>query len=218
MGNRTLVLGKDGNGDDVARNTTGATEVSLLAHIHVRHVLILAEKRQMEDDLEGLSVGGEDNEIGDTSVEGLGGLVGTLLEELEVLGLVHDIEDSLLHGVVGKRVGTGHVLLVITTSGSGLLLLNELGGRHVSVGIRFRLDLLLLLFLFLFLILLIFLVDLVLLGLLVFLKRFLQKGNIVTIKLLSFCDMFFLRRVKAIVLLLTVAGLDYFLATILNQK
>ena len=34
----------------------------------------------MEDDLEGLSVGSEDDEVGHTAVEGLGGLVGTLLQ------------------------------------------------------------------------------------------------------------------------------------------
>ena len=34
----------------------------------------------MEDDLEGLGVGGEDDEVGQATVEGLGGLVGALLQ------------------------------------------------------------------------------------------------------------------------------------------
>ena len=34
----------------------------------------------MEDDLKWLSVGCKDNQIGETSVEGLGGLIGTLLQ------------------------------------------------------------------------------------------------------------------------------------------
>ncbi len=34
----------------------------------------------MEDNFEGLSVGSEDHEVGHTTVEGLSGLVGTLLQ------------------------------------------------------------------------------------------------------------------------------------------
>jgi hypothetical protein len=42
--------------------------------------LVFAEEGEMEDDLEGLSIGGEEDEVGNTSVEGLGCLVGTLLQ------------------------------------------------------------------------------------------------------------------------------------------
>lgn len=34
----------------------------------------------MEDDLEGLGVGSEHDQVGETTVEGLGGLVGTFLQ------------------------------------------------------------------------------------------------------------------------------------------
>jgi len=34
----------------------------------------------MEDDLKGLGVSGEDDEVGEASVKGLGGLVGSLLQ------------------------------------------------------------------------------------------------------------------------------------------
>ena len=38
----------------------------------------------MKKNLQGLGVGGHDDKIGDTTVQGLGGLVGTLLELLIV--------------------------------------------------------------------------------------------------------------------------------------
>lgn len=44
---------------------------------YVGGVLVLAEKRQVEEDGQRGGVGGEDDDLRDTSVEGLGGLVGT---------------------------------------------------------------------------------------------------------------------------------------------
>ena len=42
----------------------------------------------MEDDLEGLGVAGEDDEVGHTTVEGLGSLVGSLLQLYHLTRLV----------------------------------------------------------------------------------------------------------------------------------
>ena len=42
--------------------------------------LVFTKEWEMEDDLKWLSVGGKDNQIGETSVKGLGGLIGTLLQ------------------------------------------------------------------------------------------------------------------------------------------
>jgi hypothetical protein len=44
----------------------------------VGDVFVLAEKRDVEEDLQGLGISSENNELGLTSVEGLGGLVGAL--------------------------------------------------------------------------------------------------------------------------------------------
>ena len=55
----------------------------------------------MEEDGQRGGVGGEDDNFRDTSVEGLGGLVGTLLELAVVAGLLHKVEDLLGEGLVG---------------------------------------------------------------------------------------------------------------------
>lgn len=70
---------------------------------HVRSVLVLAEKRQVEKDGQRGGVGGQDDDLRDTSVEGLGGLVGTLLQLAVVAGLLDEVEDLLGEGLVGDR-------------------------------------------------------------------------------------------------------------------
>ncbi len=45
----------------------------LRANEDIGDVLVLAEQRQVEQDLKGLSVGSEHDELGDTTVESLGG-------------------------------------------------------------------------------------------------------------------------------------------------
>lgn len=61
----------DGGGDDGPRHATGAAQRLLGAHEHVRHVLVLAEERQVEDDLQRLRVRRHHDELGDASVQGL---------------------------------------------------------------------------------------------------------------------------------------------------
>lgn len=48
--------------------------------------LVLAEKGQMEDDLEGFGVSGEHDEVSHTSVEGLRGLVSSFLQLYHLTG------------------------------------------------------------------------------------------------------------------------------------
>jgi len=54
--------------------------------------------------LERLGVGGHDNELGDASVERLGGFVGTFSELLVVSRLLHQIQDRLGQVRIGQRV------------------------------------------------------------------------------------------------------------------
>lgn len=75
---RSLV-GGDGSGDDGARDTAGTTKSHLGGDVDVWDVLVLAEEGQVHEDGEGSSVSGQEDDLGDTTVEGLGGLVGTLL-------------------------------------------------------------------------------------------------------------------------------------------
>ena len=60
---------QDDGGDDVSGDTAGAAEVGLLANVHVGDVLVFAEEWQVEDDLEGLGIGGQDNQVSNTTVE-----------------------------------------------------------------------------------------------------------------------------------------------------
>ena len=91
---------EDGHSDDVSRNTAGSAEVGLLSDINIWDVLIFAEEWQVEDDLKWLGVSSEDNEVSASSVQGFGSLVGSLLQKLEVLGLIQEIKNLLLHVVV----------------------------------------------------------------------------------------------------------------------
>lgn len=65
-------VGGDGSRNDGARDTAGATKSSLAGNIDVRDVLVLSQKRQMEEDGERRGVGGEHNDLRGTAVEGLG--------------------------------------------------------------------------------------------------------------------------------------------------
>ena len=93
-------MGEDGYSDDVSRHTAGSAKVGLLTNVNIWHVLVFAEKWQMEDDLEWLGISSKDDKIGNTSVECFGCFVSTLLEELEILRLIEEIQNLLLHLVV----------------------------------------------------------------------------------------------------------------------
>jgi hypothetical protein len=103
---RALVRG-DGGSNDGTRNTAGTTESSLGGDKDIGDVLVLAEERQVEQNLNGLGVGSHDNELGNTTVEGLGGLVGSLLELLVVRGLLNQIHDRVGKSGIGKGPGFG---------------------------------------------------------------------------------------------------------------
>ena len=60
----------------------------------------------MEDDFERLSVSSEHDETSHTSVEGFGGLVGSLFQEFESLGLIEEIKESFLHVVISFWVSS----------------------------------------------------------------------------------------------------------------
>lgn len=95
------LVGGDGGGDDGAGDTAGASESGLGWNVDVWDVLILAEEWEVEEDGQWSGVGGEDDDLGDSAVKGLGSLVGTLLQLAVVGGLLDDIEDLLGEGRVG---------------------------------------------------------------------------------------------------------------------
>jgi hypothetical protein len=79
-------------------------------NLHVGNVLVLAEQGNVQQNGQRSSVGSEDDNLSNTTVEGLGGLVGTLLQLTVVGGLLDQIEDVLGQGGVGDGPGGGVVL------------------------------------------------------------------------------------------------------------
>ncbi len=66
----------DSTGNDWPRNIAGTAKGLLRADEDVGDVLVFAEEGKVEKNLEGLSVGGQNHELGDTTVQGLGGWEG----------------------------------------------------------------------------------------------------------------------------------------------
>lgn len=66
------LVGSDTGGDDGAADTTGAAEEGLAGDIDVRHALIFAEERNVQQDGQRLAVGGEDGNLAGSTVQSLG--------------------------------------------------------------------------------------------------------------------------------------------------
>jgi hypothetical protein len=107
------LVGGDGAGDDGAGDTAGAAESHLGGNVDVGNVLVLAEEGQVEEDGQGAGVGGQDDDLGDTAVEGLGGLVGALLQLAVVGGLLDEVEDLLGESLVGLGPCSAVVMLAV---------------------------------------------------------------------------------------------------------
>ena len=60
------LVGQDGAGNDAAGHSARAAQSGARRNEHVRHVLVLAQQRQMQKDGKRLSVGGKDDQLGDT--------------------------------------------------------------------------------------------------------------------------------------------------------
>jgi len=101
------LVGGDRAGNDGAGDTAGTAESGLGGDENVGDVLVLAKKRQVQENLNGLGVGGHDDELGDTTVESLGGLVSSLLELLVVGSLLDQIHDGVGKSSIGKGPGFG---------------------------------------------------------------------------------------------------------------
>jgi hypothetical protein len=66
------LVGGDGSSDDGAGDTTCATKGSLAGDIDVGDVLVFGEQRQMQQDCQRRSIGGQDDDFRSTTVESLG--------------------------------------------------------------------------------------------------------------------------------------------------
>ena len=74
---RSFVLG-DGSGNHWTGDPTSAAKSLLGPDKYIGHVRILAEERDVEQNLQRLSIGGQNNEFGLTSVQSLRSLVRAL--------------------------------------------------------------------------------------------------------------------------------------------
>ena len=76
----------------------------------VRDVLVLAQERQVKENLDRLGVGRHDDEFRNAPVQGLGGLVGTLLRLLVIRRLLDEVQEGDGQVRVREREGFfGHV-------------------------------------------------------------------------------------------------------------
>jgi len=93
----------DRGGDDRARDATRTTERLLRGNEHVRHVLVLAQQRQMQQDLERVGVSSHDDELRLATVEGLGGCMWCHQESSMSLALSVARNISLSFSLSGER-------------------------------------------------------------------------------------------------------------------
>lgn len=100
------VVAGDASGDDSTADTTRTAEVHLAANVNIGDILVLAEKRKVEENGEGLSVSSEDDKLRDTTVQGLGGFVSSLLQLAGMLRRLNEIEKLLLELLIGKGPGS----------------------------------------------------------------------------------------------------------------
>ena len=68
----TGLVGSNAGRDHGTADTAGPSQRHLARHIDVRHVLVLGEEREMQEDGERRRVGREDHELRDTAVKRLG--------------------------------------------------------------------------------------------------------------------------------------------------
>ena len=93
--------------DDRSAHTTSSTQRLLGPDEHVGDVLVLTEERDVEQDLQRLRVSRHHHKLRLSSVQSLGGLIGSLPQLLVVGSLLDKIQYLGGQRLVGKRVGLG---------------------------------------------------------------------------------------------------------------
>ena len=94
---RRSLITRDRSRNNATADTASTTKRTLGAHEDVWHVLVFGEERDVQQDGERARVGGEDDDLGNTSVQRLGALVGALLELAVVAGLRKVSIETLYH-------------------------------------------------------------------------------------------------------------------------
>jgi len=99
-----LLIDRHGTGDHRARHATRSTQRRFRSDKDVRDVLVLAEQREMQDDLERFCIRRHHDELGDASIQRLRRLVGTFLQLLVIAALLDQLKDVLGELRVGQRI------------------------------------------------------------------------------------------------------------------
>lgn len=71
------LVGGDTSSNNRSRDTTRATQRRLARQKHIGDVLVFAQERKVENNLDRLHIGSHYDEFADTSVERFGGFIGT---------------------------------------------------------------------------------------------------------------------------------------------
>lgn len=104
LGGHGAVLSlKNRQGHDVSRNLRCPAQSRFRWHENVRNVFILAKQWKVQQNLDGICISSEDNQVCDTAVQCLGSLIRAFLYHLRVAGLLHKIEDRLAEAVLCQR-------------------------------------------------------------------------------------------------------------------
>lgn len=98
-----VLVGGHAGCNDWPRDAASSAKSCLGGHEDVWDVLILAEQRQMEHNLDGLNVSGHNDEFANTSVECLCRLVGSLLELLVMRCLLDKVQDLICECGICQR-------------------------------------------------------------------------------------------------------------------
>jgi len=68
----TLAVDENGASNDGTGDSTSESKCDLAGHKYIMHVLLFADQRQVQQDLKGLSIGGQDDQVSLLAIQGLG--------------------------------------------------------------------------------------------------------------------------------------------------
>lgn len=131
-----MLVGQDGNSDDGTGYSASTAKSGPTLYKDVWDILVFAQKWKMEKNLNRLGIGGNDNEVGNSTGEGLGGLVSSFLGLLIMSSLLDKFQNLVGHISIGKWVGFRVDLfgahLTLICSAYGLLIGGTKGARNVE--------------------------------------------------------------------------------------
>lgn len=115
----TLAVGKNGASNDRTGDSAGKTKGNLAGDKHVMHVLFFAHEGQVQKDLKGLSIGGQNDQIGLLTVQRLSSCIQADKLHASVLG---SLKNGRVDRAKSRLEPTGGMELVFGRTFVGTLL------------------------------------------------------------------------------------------------